>query len=67
MAEQDNSRQRRNRFIAVWTVGTALWLSALLIFEALTRPPPPFALVAPLLVGVPAAALAIGLVVTRRR
>jgi hypothetical protein len=60
-------RRRRDRFLIVWMVGTALWLAAMLIAQAMIRPPPGFAVMAPLVAGVPAFALAIGLVVLRWR
>jgi hypothetical protein len=67
MSAVDDPRRRRNRFIIVWMVGTALWLAAMLIAQATIRPPPGFAVMAPLVAGVPALALVIGLVVVRRR
>ena len=67
MSEIDDARRRRNRFIIVWMVGTALWLAAMLIAEATIRPPPDFAVMAPLVAGVPALALAIGLIIVQRR
>lgn len=56
-------RQRRDRFVIVWVVGTALWIAAMLIAEAMIRPAPTFDVMAPLVFGVPAAALALGFVV----
>ena len=59
--------RRRHRFILVWMIGTALWLAVLLIAQAMIRPAPGFAVMAPLVAGVPALALAIGLAVLRWR
>jgi hypothetical protein len=67
MNAADEGHRRRNRFIIVWMVGTALWLAAMLIAEATVRPPPGFAVMAPLVAGVPALALVIGLIVVRWR
>jgi len=58
--------QRLSRLLVAWMVFCALWLSVLLIYTAMTRPAPPFAQVATLLVGVPAVLL-IGAVVWDRR
>jgi hypothetical protein len=55
-----DARRRRNRFLIVWMVGTALWLAAMLIAQATIRPAPGFAVMAPLVAGLPALALAIG-------
>jgi hypothetical protein len=55
-----DARRRRNRFIIVWIVGTALWLAAMLIAQAVIRPPPGFDVMASLTAGVPALALVIG-------
>jgi hypothetical protein len=49
------------RLLVAWMVFCALWLSALLIYTAVTRPAPPFLEVASLLVGVPALLLVAGL------
>jgi hypothetical protein len=49
------------RLLVAWMVFCALWLSALLIYTAMTRPAPPFLEVASLLVGVPALLLVAGL------
>ena len=59
--------QPMSRLLVGWMVFCALWLSVLLIYEALTRPAPPFVLMASLLVGVPAVLLVGGLVWIRRR
>ena len=53
--------QQRARFLVLWMVFSALWLSALLIYTAVTRPAPPFAEMAGLLVGIPALLLVAGL------
>jgi hypothetical protein len=63
MTEIDLRRRRRHRFVIVWMVGCALWIAAMLIAEATIRPAPEFAVMAPLVFGVPALALAIGFVV----
>ena len=55
------------RFLVVWMVFCALWLSALLIYTAVTRPAPPFVEMATLLVGVPALLLVGGLIWQHRR
>jgi len=62
-----DARRRRNRFIIIWMIGTALWLASMLIAQAVIRPPPGFAVMAPLVAGVPALALAIGFAVLRWR
>jgi hypothetical protein len=59
--------QRVARLLVVWMVFCALWLSVLLIYTALTRPAPPFAEVASLLVGVPVLLLIGGLLWERRK
>ena len=59
--------QRLARLLVVWMVFCALWLSVLLIYTALTRPAPPFAEMAALLVGVPALLLIGGVVWDRRK
>jgi hypothetical protein len=59
--------QQMAKLLVGWMVFCALWLSALLIYEALTRPAPPFSLMASLLLGVPAVVLAGGLLWVRRR
>ena len=58
--------QRVARLLVVWMVFCALWLSVLLVYTALTRPPPPFAEVASLLVGVPVLLLLAALLWERR-
>ena len=58
--------QRVARLLVLWMVFCALWLSALLIYTAVTRPPPPFAAIAALLLGVPALVLVGGLLWQRR-
>ena len=45
--------QRTSRLLVVWMVFCALWLSALLIYEAMIRPAPPFTLIASLLQALP--------------
>jgi len=67
MSAIDLRRRRRDRFIIVWMIGTALWIATLLIAQAAIRPPPAFAVLAPLVAGVPALALAIGFGVLRWR
>ncbi len=67
MSEPETRRRRRNRFLLAWMMGTALWLAVMLIAQAAIRPAPGFAVMAPLVAGVPALALAIGLLVVRRR
>ena len=59
--------QRLARLLVVWMVFCALWLSALLIYTAVTRPAPPFSQVATLLIGVPAVLLIGGVVWDRRK
>ena len=58
--------QRAARLLVLWMVFCALWLSALLSYTAVTRPPPPFAVTAGLLVGVPALLLLAGFFWQRR-
>lgn len=58
-------RRRRHRFILLWMMGTALWIALMLIAEAEIRPAPSFDLMAPLVFGVPAAGLVIGLLALR--
>jgi hypothetical protein len=60
MTAIDPRRQRRHRFLIVWVVGSALWIAAMLIAEATIRPAPEFAVMAPLVFGMPTLALAIG-------
>lgn len=67
MAGSVDDRQRWHRFILVWVLGTAVWLAAMLIMQAAIRPAPSFYVMAPLVVSVPALALAIGLWVFWRR
>ncbi len=67
MSEPEAHRRRRNRFLLAWMMGTALWLAVMLIAQAAIRPAPGFAVMAPLVAGVPALVLAIGLLVVRRR
>jgi membrane protein DedA with SNARE-associated domain len=67
VAERDRERQRWHRFILAWILGTALWLAAMLITQAAIRPAPSFAVMASLVVSVPAIALAIGFLVLWRR
>lgn len=55
------------RLLVAWMVFCALWLSALLIYTAMTRPAPPFLEVASLLVGVPALLLVAGLLWERHK
>lgn len=55
------------KLLVGWMVFCALWLSALLIYEAATRPPPPFSEIATLLLGVPAVVLVGGLLWVRRK
>jgi hypothetical protein len=55
------------RLLVAWMVFCALWLSALLIYTAMTRPAPPFLEVASLLVGVPALLLVAGLLWQRHK
>ena len=59
--------QRTARMLVAWMVFCALWLSALLVYEATTRPPPPFVEIASWLIGVPAAVLIGGLFWTSRK
>jgi len=63
MTASDLRRQRRHRFVIVWVVGSGLWIAAMLIAEATIRPAPEFAVMAPLVFGTPALALAIGFAV----
>ncbi len=60
MTALDTRRRRRDRFLIVWMVGSALWIAAMLIAEATIRPAPEFAVMAPLVFGAPALALAVG-------
>jgi Kef-type K+ transport system membrane component KefB len=60
MTALDMRRRRRDRFLVVWMVGSALWIAAMLIAEATIRPAPEFAVMAPLVFGAPALALAVG-------
>lgn len=65
-ADDERARQRRQRFILVWVLGTALWLAAMLIAQAAIRPAPSFYVMAPLVFGIPALGLAVGFLVLRR-
>jgi uncharacterized RDD family membrane protein YckC len=56
----DLRRRRRDRFLIVWMIGSALWIAAMLIAEAMIRPAPEFGVMAPLVFGAPALALALG-------
>ncbi|MEJ0070806.1 MAG: hypothetical protein WDO24_21085, partial [Pseudomonadota bacterium] len=56
----DRRRQRRDRFLVIWMIGTALWIAAMLISEAMIRPAPTFYAMAPLVAGGPALALVLG-------
>jgi hypothetical protein len=56
-----------SRFLVLWMVLSALWLSALLIIEAAIRPAPSFAVMGSLLVGVPGIVLVAGLLWLRRK
>lgn len=57
----------RNRLIIGWVMFTALWISAMLIATAWTRPAPSFYVMAPLTLGGPLAALLVMLVLRRLR
>ena len=60
----------RYNLLLLWVVASALWVAAMLIYTAYTRPAPSFALMGPLTLGVPLAALIFGLAaryVTRPR
>lgn len=59
--------QRRHRFLLAWMLGTALWISTLLIAQTFIRPAPVFAVMAPLAVALPALALILGFVLLRER
>lgn len=50
-------------FLLLWILGSALWISLMLIYTASTRPAPGFALMGSLSLGVPLASLAVGLFV----
>jgi hypothetical protein len=63
MPERERRRQRWHRFVLAWMMGTALWIAAMLIAEAAIRPAPGFAVMAPLVAGVPALGLALGVLV----
>ena len=63
----ERDRRRWHRFILVWMIGTALWIAACLIAEAMIRPAPSFAVMAPLVAGVPTLALALGFLALRWR
>jgi hypothetical protein len=67
MTPIDRRRQRRDRFLLLWMIGTALWIAAMLIAEAVIRPAPSFYVMAPLVAGVPSLALALGFLVLWRR
>ncbi len=67
MLERARRRQRWHRFILLWMIGAALWLATLLIAQAAIRPAPGFAVMAPLVAGVPALALIVGGLVLRWR
>jgi hypothetical protein len=56
----DRRRQRRDRFLVLWMVGTALWIAAMLITEAMVRPALSFYVMAPLVFGGPTLALVLG-------
>jgi len=60
MTVLDLRRRRRDRFLIVWMVGSALWIAAMLIAEAMIRPAPDFTVMAPLVFGAPTLALALG-------
>ncbi len=64
---EDIARRNRNRFLILWVVGSGLWYALVAILQAAIRPAPPFILVAPILVGGPLLALAIGLFLLRRK
>jgi hypothetical protein len=56
--------------LLLWMLASALWVAAMLIYTAYTRPAPSFAVMGPLTLGVPLAALIFGLAaryVTRPR
>lgn len=58
----ETRRRTRHRFLIAWMMFSAIWLAALLIYTAYTRPAPPFATLAPLAVGIPFIVLLAGLV-----
>lgn len=60
MADQPSPPGRYN-LLLVWILASAVWVALMLIYTAYTRPAPGFALMAPLTVGVPLAALILGL------
>ncbi len=60
MSNQPSPPGRYN-LLLLWVVGSALWVAAMLIYTAYTRPAPSFALMGPLTLGVPLAALIFGL------
>lgn len=64
---RERARRRWHRFILAWMMGSALWLAVLLIAQAAIRPAPEFFVIAPLLIGAPALALVIGVVLLRWR
>ena len=66
-SERARERQRWQRFILVWMIGTALWIAAMLIAQAAIRPAPSFYVMAPLVVSVPALGLALGFLLLWRR
>ena len=63
MLLRERQRRRWQRFILAWMVGTALWIAGCLIAEAAIRPAPSFYVMAPLVAGVPALGLALGVLV----
>jgi hypothetical protein len=60
MSNQPSPPGRYN-LLLLWVIGSALWVAAMLIYTAYTRPAPGFALMGPLTLGVPLAALSLGL------
>ena len=70
MMADHHSPPGRYNLLLVWILGSALWVALMLIYTAYTRPAPSFAVMGPLTLGVPLAALICGLAaryVTRHR